>query len=93
MTRITLGGAVLRGTASIALMASLMSASARAEPPVDLSKWSPEYVRSIVYILYDEGFHFFRMGTASAAAWILFIIILIITIVQLRVQKRWVHYL
>ena len=47
MTRITLGGAVLRGTVSIALMASLMSASALAEPPVDLSKWSPEYVRSI----------------------------------------------
>ena len=54
---------------------------------------APEYVRSIVYIIYDEGFHFFRMGNASAAAWILFIIILIITIVQLRVQKRWVHYM
>ena len=47
MTRITLGGAVLRGTVSTALMASLMSTSALAEPPVDLSKWSPEYVRSI----------------------------------------------
>ena len=47
MTRITLGGAVLRGAVSTALMASLMSTSALAEPPVDLSKWSPEYVRSI----------------------------------------------
>ena len=47
MTRITLGGAVLRGTISTALMASLMSASALGAPPVDLSKWSPEYVRSI----------------------------------------------
>ncbi|MDG4882585.1 sugar ABC transporter substrate-binding protein [Mesorhizobium sp. WSM4884] len=47
MTRITLGGAVLRGTVSTALMASLMSAPALAAPPVDLSKWSPEYVRSI----------------------------------------------
>ena len=47
MTRITLGGAVLRGTVSTALMASLMSASALGAPPVDLSKWSPEYVRSI----------------------------------------------
>ena len=54
---------------------------------------APEYVRSIVYIIYDEGFHFFRMGNASAAAWILFIIILIVTIIQLRVQKRWVHYM
>lgn len=48
--------------------------------------------RSLVYNIYDDGFHFFRMGTASATAWILFIIILVITLVQLRVQKRWVHY-
>ena len=47
MTRITLGGAVLRGAVSTALVASLMSTSALAAPPVDLSKWSPEYVRSI----------------------------------------------
>ncbi len=46
MTRISLGGAVLRGTVSTALMVSLMSASALGAP-VDLSKWSPEYVRSI----------------------------------------------
>ena len=47
MTRISLGGAVLRGVVSTALMVSLMSASALGGPPVDLSKWSPEYVRSI----------------------------------------------
>lgn len=47
MTRISLGGAVLRGTVSTALVVSLMSASALAAAPVDLSKWSPEYVRSI----------------------------------------------
>ena len=47
MTRITLGGAVLRGTVSTALVASLMSAPALGAAPVDLSKWSPEYVRSI----------------------------------------------
>ncbi|TIY05525.1 MAG: extracellular solute-binding protein, partial [Mesorhizobium sp.] len=46
MTRITLGSAVLRGTVATALMASLMSTSALGAP-VDLSKWSPEYVRSI----------------------------------------------
>ncbi len=32
------------------------------------------------------------MGYASALAWILFIIILLITLVQLRLAKRWVHY-
>jgi len=47
MTRITLGGAVLRGTVATAFVASLMSVSALGAPPVDLSKWSPQYVRSI----------------------------------------------
>ena len=46
MTRISLGGAVLRGTVSTALMISLMSASALGAS-IDLSKWSPQYVRSI----------------------------------------------
>lgn len=34
----------------------------------------------------------FQMGYASALAWILFIIILIVTLVQLRLAKRWVYY-
>jgi multiple sugar transport system permease protein len=34
----------------------------------------------------------FQMGYASALAWILFIIILIITFIQLRLADRWVHY-
>ena len=33
-----------------------------------------------------------QMGYASAMAWILFIIILAITLIQLGLAKRWVHY-
>jgi multiple sugar transport system permease protein len=32
------------------------------------------------------------MGYASALAWILFLIIMAITIVQFVAQRRWVHY-
>ncbi len=32
------------------------------------------------------------MGYASAMAWILFVIIMIITFVQLRVSKRFTYY-
>jgi multiple sugar transport system substrate-binding protein len=46
MTRITLGGAVLRGTVSTALMVSLMSRR-RWVRRRSMSKWSPDYVRSI----------------------------------------------
>lgn len=34
----------------------------------------------------------FQMGYASALAWILFLIILVITLIQLWLAKRWVYY-
>lgn len=47
---------------------------------------------TIVFYLYQEGFASFRMGYASALAWILFAIILVITLIQFRASRRWVHY-
>ena len=47
---------------------------------------------TIVYYVYQNAFEFYRMGYASAAAMILFAIILIITLIQYRLQHRWVHY-
>jgi multiple sugar transport system permease protein len=42
--------------------------------------------------LFRQAFEFLRMGYASAMAWLLFIIILILTVIQLQVSKRWVYY-
>ena len=42
--------------------------------------------------LFRQAFEFLRMGYASAMAWLLFFIILILTFIQLRVSKRWVYY-
>lgn len=42
--------------------------------------------------LYREGFTFMRMGYASAIAWVLFMILFLLTLIQLRAQKKWVHY-
>ena len=47
---------------------------------------------TMVVYLYEQGFQFYNLGLASAIAWILFIIILIITIFQFIGQRRWVHY-
>ncbi|TLS52421.1 sugar ABC transporter permease [Paenibacillus antri] len=51
-----------------------------------------EATRTAVYSIYQNGFQFFKIGYASAQAWVLFLVILLITLVQLRLQKRWVHY-
>lgn len=42
--------------------------------------------------VYDNAFSYFKLGLASAQAWILFIIILIMTIITLRSSGRWVYY-
>ena len=42
--------------------------------------------------LYAEGFSYFRMGYASAISWIMFLIILIITLFLFATSKKWVHY-
>jgi len=44
---------------------------------------------SIVLMMYKEGFKFWRMGYSAAIAFILFGIILIITLIQLRIQKQY----
>ncbi len=45
------------------------------------------HTESIVMYLYQKGFVEFSMGYASAIAWVLFIIILIISAIQLRVGR------
>jgi multiple sugar transport system permease protein len=42
--------------------------------------------------LYRTAFENFRMGYASAMAWVLFVIILLFTYVQFRLSDRWVFY-
>jgi multiple sugar transport system permease protein len=44
------------------------------------------------FYVYMVAFKFYRMGYASAIAWVLFIIIMFITLIQWRGQKRWVNY-
>jgi multiple sugar transport system permease protein len=44
------------------------------------------------YGLFNEAFRFMHMGYASALAWILFAVIFALTLFQLRMAKRWVHY-
>ncbi len=42
--------------------------------------------------IYRYSFNYYKMGYASSFSWILFVIIFVFTLVQLRLQKKWVHY-
>ncbi len=45
-----------------------------------------------VFNIWQQAFSYFRMGYASSMAWVLFIIIALITLFQWQYGKRWVHY-
>lgn len=42
--------------------------------------------------LYQNAFNYFKMGYASAMAWVLFMIIMSTTLLQLKFAKSWVYY-
>lgn len=58
-----------------------------------MTQGGPSYA-TLFYLLYlyRMAFENFRMGYASAMAWILFLIVLIFTALQFRLSDRWVFY-
>jgi len=76
-----------------AAMMTLITAFQVFAQPFILTKGGPgSSTTTLVQFIYNQGFVFQQLGVASAAAWVLFIIILAITAVQFLGQKKWVHY-
>jgi len=48
--------------------------------------------RSVVLYIYDKAFRSFDMGYACAIAVTLFLLISLLTVLQLIGSRRWVHY-
>lgn len=46
----------------------------------------------ILFYFYTQTFRFFRVGYGSAAVMVMFFIVAIVTFIQNRMSKRWVHY-
>jgi multiple sugar transport system permease protein len=42
--------------------------------------------------LYSNAFRYMKMGYASALAWVLFIIVLLLTLLVFRSSATWVYY-
>jgi multiple sugar transport system permease protein len=47
---------------------------------------------SMVFYLWQTTFRQFEIGYGSAISWLILIFILIITLIQFWIQRRWVHY-
>ena len=48
--------------------------------------------KMLVSYIYDLSFQQIKYGVASAVAMVLFVIVLLITVVQFRAEKKWVNY-
>lgn len=46
----------------------------------------------LVLYLYQKAFQQFQMGYASAMAWVLFVMVMTLTLLLLKSSKRWVYY-
>lgn len=51
-----------------------------------------KYTQSVVMYFYRQAFNYSNKGYASAVAVLLFIIIMAITVFQMKMQKKWVNY-
>jgi ABC-type sugar transport system permease subunit len=61
--------------------------------PFIMTEGGPRYA-TLFYVLYlyQNAFKFFRMGYASALAWVLFLVILVLTALVIRSSALWVFY-
>jgi multiple sugar transport system permease protein len=59
-----------------------------AEPYVMTQGGPLRSTTSVVLLMYEEGFRWWRMGYAAAIAFVLFLVILLATLVQFRLQRE-----
>lgn len=58
-----------------------------------MTQGGPHYATQFyVFYLWQTGFEFYKMGYASAMAWILLIVVMILTYIIMKVSKKYVHY-
>ena len=80
-------------TTFFVLIMSLIWAFQVFEESYIMTKGGPAFATTtVVYYIYLNAFRWFRMGKAAALAWLLFAVIFVFTLLQVRWQRRWVHY-
>jgi ABC-type sugar transport system permease subunit len=63
-----------------------------AEPYIMTGGGPEDKTRFVAMFVYDQAFKYHRLGYASAVAWVLFLIIVALTLLTFRISKKHVHY-
>lgn len=82
----------LPGLAPVVLLVSVLTMAGYlqlfAEPYVMTQGGPGQSTVSVLYFMYEQGFKWWNLGTASAVAFLLFILVLAVTLAQLAVARR-----
>lgn len=82
----------LPGLAPVVVLVSVLTMAGYlqlfAEPYVMTQGGPGQSTVSVLYFMYEQGFKWWNLGTASAVAFLLFILVLAVTLVQLAVARR-----
>ncbi len=75
------------------LITQLVQAFQEFNGPYIITQGGPRGSTTLMSLLiYNNAFKNYQMGKASAQAWVLFVILLVLTAIAFYSQKRWVYY-
>ena len=62
----------------------------RPEEPLVMTQGGPaQRTVTVLYLMYEEGFKWWSLGTGSAVAFVLFLFMFGFTLLQMRAARRW----
>lgn len=80
-------------TIFLVLVLSVISSLQIFEAILFMTKGGPgDASTSIAFYIYKAAFTYFRMGYATALSWLLALGLIVLLVIQWRLQRRWVHY-
>jgi len=84
---------LLSPTTFFVLVITLINAFQVFEQTYVLTKGGPaNSTVTLSYYVYQNAFQFFHMGNAAAVSYVLFALLFGVTLLQFRLQRRWVFY-
>jgi ABC-type sugar transport system permease subunit len=77
----------------VALVIGIINTLQIFDPIYIMTQGGPaDTTKTLGYLIYSAGFEQLRMGYAAALSWTLFMVIMVITLFQWWLQKKWVFY-
>ena len=84
---------LLSPTVFFVLVVSVIGSLQTFEQTYIMTQGGPGYATlTLGYWIFMNAFQFFHLGYASALAYVLFVVVLAVTLLQFRLQRLWVYY-